>query len=298
MEKEIISGIYCIENQVNHKKYIGQSRDIYTRIKEHKKRLRCKFPHENRYLQRAWDKYGEDAFTFSVIEKCDISCLDDREIYWISFYESSCDKYGYNAELGGSCGKKVLSETLKQKISNTLKEQRNTVEYHEKHSGVNSSASKQCICVNTQQIYCSVVEAARETGKSIWSIYDCCNNKIQQVKGYQWQYYEEGKEYKLKEINKRKREKNKTQKRIVQLNKDFSIVNTYSSSYEIIENYYPDWSRSTIISTCGGNEMYYKGYIFMYEQDIIDNPNMEISQIREIMLRKHKKNKTKLIDIN
>ena len=31
MAKEKICGIYCIENLVNHKKYIGQSVNIYTR---------------------------------------------------------------------------------------------------------------------------------------------------------------------------------------------------------------------------------------------------------------------------
>ena len=39
MAEEKISGIYCIENTKNHKKYIGQSIDIYQRWYAHKSKL-------------------------------------------------------------------------------------------------------------------------------------------------------------------------------------------------------------------------------------------------------------------
>lgn len=61
------SGIYKIENKVNGKVYIGSSNSIKRRWQKHKALLRHG-KHQNSHLQAAWDKYGEDNFSFSVIE--------------------------------------------------------------------------------------------------------------------------------------------------------------------------------------------------------------------------------------
>lgn len=49
--------------------YIGQSKTIQRRWHDHLKCLRDG-KHVNRHLQAAFQKYGEDAFEFSVIEEC------------------------------------------------------------------------------------------------------------------------------------------------------------------------------------------------------------------------------------
>lgn len=93
-------GIYCIENTVDHKKYIGQTVDIRRRWSEHILRLN-KGEHCNTYLQRAWDKYTAEAFDFTLIEECAESDLDEREKYYIKYYQTMADQWGYNLTDGG-----------------------------------------------------------------------------------------------------------------------------------------------------------------------------------------------------
>ena len=80
---EIISGIYCIKNNVNKKMYIGQSSDIYWRWTHHKSDLNHN-RHHNNYLQNAWNKYGEKSFDFFILEECCLDQLDELEEEWIN----------------------------------------------------------------------------------------------------------------------------------------------------------------------------------------------------------------------
>lgn len=94
-------GIYCIENTINHKKYIGLSKDIESRWRSHRCRLKNGL-HVNTYLQYAWNKYGADAFTFYILEECDEIQLEDRETYYITHYSSLSSQWGYNISRGGN----------------------------------------------------------------------------------------------------------------------------------------------------------------------------------------------------
>ncbi len=101
-------GIYCIENKVNGKKYIGQSINIEKRWETHKINLRTD-KHVNNYLQRAWNKYGEDSFSFYVVEICVPESLNEREKYWIEYYDSFNN--GFNLTLGGDGGNTIVGYT-------------------------------------------------------------------------------------------------------------------------------------------------------------------------------------------
>ena len=91
--------IYKIENNINHKIYIGQTVKFYEeRFKQHKVNYTKEY-FSQIVLYKAFNKYGIENFTFSVIEEVDNKLLDEREKYWISYYNSYYD--GYNSTLGG-----------------------------------------------------------------------------------------------------------------------------------------------------------------------------------------------------
>lgn len=112
-------GIYCIENIINNKKYIGQSIHISRRWSEHKYELKNNI-HENDYLQKAWNKYGSDNFIFSIIELCDINELDNKECYYISLYNTFDRNYGYNLISGGGVNR-IISEETREKLRQASK---------------------------------------------------------------------------------------------------------------------------------------------------------------------------------
>ncbi len=62
------SGIYAITNIQTQEQYIGSSNDIVLRLNQHRMALRRGNPHA-KYLQEAWDKFGENAFRFEPLEE-------------------------------------------------------------------------------------------------------------------------------------------------------------------------------------------------------------------------------------
>lgn len=76
------SGIYKITCLPTGKFYIGSSANMGERCAEHRRLLRLG-KHQNRYLQNAWNKYGQSAFIFEVVELCASNILLEREQHWI-----------------------------------------------------------------------------------------------------------------------------------------------------------------------------------------------------------------------
>ncbi len=98
--KDKISGIYKITNIKDGKIYIGQSTDIKTRWSNH---IKAALKIDSIAHSRVHDAMGEEGiwnFTFELLEQCPKEKLNEREKYYIEFYQSNT--YGYNKTAGGA----------------------------------------------------------------------------------------------------------------------------------------------------------------------------------------------------
>lgn len=111
-------GIYRITNTVNGNIYIGKTGvNFGDRWDCHRAQLNGGY-HDNPHLQAAWNKYGQEAFEFCIVEKVvDVELLNELEKRYIKLYRDSgmC----YNIHDGGDGGHmlgKHLSDEAKRKI--------------------------------------------------------------------------------------------------------------------------------------------------------------------------------------
>lgn len=109
------TGIYKIENIISKKYYIGSAVDFSKRWKKHRNDLR-KNVHVNKHLQFSWNKYGEEAFNFSVLEEIENkSFLLSREQYYFDLLKP---EYNVCPAAGSSLGCHwSLSDETKKKLS-------------------------------------------------------------------------------------------------------------------------------------------------------------------------------------
>lgn len=98
--------IYKTVNLINGKIYIGQKRSNVF--------LHNKYLGSGVILKKAISKYGVENFKVELLEECEtFDSLNEREIYWIDFYNSRSREIGYNVAKGGS----NLNEYIRKKLS-------------------------------------------------------------------------------------------------------------------------------------------------------------------------------------
>lgn len=124
------SGVYCILNKINGKRYVGSAVDLNNRRDRHTKALN-KSTHSNRHLQAAWNAYGSRSFDFIVIMKCHPDRCIENEQKYIDYYDSSNPNHGYNLSptAGSTLGVRYSADSRLK-----LRELRGTPEYKKDQS--------------------------------------------------------------------------------------------------------------------------------------------------------------------
>lgn len=111
--------IYRITNKINGKSYIGQTiQSVKERFYQHCA-TKCSQAVLNMAIHKAIFKYGKQNFIIEVIEKVESVNLNDREKYWIEYYNSYTN--GYNSTKGGQKGFKLFKDLDTQAVIKSYK---------------------------------------------------------------------------------------------------------------------------------------------------------------------------------
>lgn len=281
------SGIYMIINKINGYKYVGKSKNITVRLWQHKSLLKN---NQHKYktgelslLQKAWNKYGEDAFEFKVIEFCDVDKLNEREQYWIEFYKCNHAKYrqGYNTTDGGEGAYSNRNVKGRIQINNGQVQKMiypEEFDFYEKQGFVKGILPKTIEKVNKNRHVLS--------GEEHWSygrkisddhkkrISEANKGKPSWLNGKHWD--DEHKEMlRIKSTGKRLSEESKRkiteskQKPVIQYTKNKELVDEYISAVEA-ENI-TRVCRSHISQCCNGIRKTAGGYIWRFKNEHLEN---------------------------
>lgn len=227
--------IYMIRNLINNKIYIGlTTRNFESRYgKNGIKSVYSKQKYSNAHLSNSIEKYGFDCWEIKILHDNveEIEELKNLEKHYVSKFKSNDPKYGYNKTAGGDATadrfkKKVICINDQKifdsiadaseyyNISNTAVSQccqgkvqqayGNQFAYYEEGKTyelkeITNECFKAVICINTMEKFDTITSASIKYNCNIEAIRQACNNhyKGATALGYQWDYFEEGKEYEL-----------------------------------------------------------------------------------------------------
>ena len=174
-----VSGIYCIQNNVNHKTYIGSSKNIYQRLLKHFALLRHN-KHQNAHLQNAWNKYGESNFGWFILELCDNKELTEKEQYCI-------DLFGAEYNITRIVERNILSKESRIKQGET----RRRLHQEGKLEWNFNPITLYIYDLDGKLLFSNPLglkDTARKLGISPSSICRVTNGTYQQCKGYRFSY--------------------------------------------------------------------------------------------------------------
>lgn len=165
-------GIYAIQNTLNDKVYIGQSGNLFSRLKEHRSKLK-NGKHKNRPLQSSYNKYGESNFKLVVIEFCAFHLLCERELLYINLF-----------------GKENIFNTVinGEQVTSGSKQKNETVKRIKENSAFSEKVEQFDKSWNYIQTFPSMSEAARQLGVLQSPIRAAANGRSYGAYGFLWKF--------------------------------------------------------------------------------------------------------------
>ena len=170
-------GIYRIKNLINNKIYIGSTKNIKARWAKHKTLLKHN-KHQNIHLQKSWNKYGESAFIFEIIEECEIDNLLNREQFFIDSLDPEYNqtkitgKVEMTPERRSKLSKAIIKAYKEGRLKYTTK-----IIYQYDLKG------------NYLRSFKSLKQAVELTGVDLSHLSEALNGKMNVVGGYVWKFY-------------------------------------------------------------------------------------------------------------
>lgn len=186
--------IYKIENLINNKIYIGSTINFKQRLKHHKYQLKNNI-HHSRYLQNAWNKYGDENFKIEILEECVEEDILTKEQYYIDNLNSSYNilplayrtkgvKRSLETRLkmrNSQLGKKFSKETIDK-----MRKSKTGVEHPDNSKRIKSVYQ---IDLKTNQImnkFKSILQASKITNIKRTCISNCINGLSKSAGKYGW----------------------------------------------------------------------------------------------------------------
>lgn len=173
--------IYKATNIKNNKVYIGQT--IHTL--EKRKRNHYASTSGCTYFSHALHYYDEKDWVWEIIDEAKTrEELNEKERYWIKFYDSKNAEKGYNLTDGGqgSFGVFVSEDTKKRIRESLLKKTKNN---YDRNSTQNTIPVK---CIETNELFISCSKAAKAYGTTLKAIRDSMRNNNISAGGMHWTY--------------------------------------------------------------------------------------------------------------
>lgn len=290
--------IYITTNMVNNKKYIGKS--------SYDKKDWKNYIGSGIVLNRAIKKYGKDKFIRKIIEECETKkLLNQRERYWIKFYNATNNENFYNVASGGDGGNVIegYSDIQRQELSNKLSSIRKGIV----NKGSKNGNAKKVICLNTMKIFNSIVEASIRYKITKESIQQCCSeNSGLRTAGIDistgdkliWKYYIEGMSYFYKHYEKTKVESGK-QVYCITTEETFSNIVEAGKKYNIKPSSISECCNYKLKSA-GKHPITKERMVWIFNDQYLNNKNLAIEKIKISIPDKYtpKTKKVKCINSN
>ncbi len=266
--------IYKIWNDVNDSLYIGQTiRTLNARWSQHKQASKT----NDNHLYLAMRKYGVEKFHIEEIEEVDDALLNERECYWIQYYNTYYD--GYNSTLGGD-GRNKNEISLEQienlwnkglgiiEIAEVLETTRMVIRnriyasklYSEEEAQLRGlermkkAKGKPVIQLDLEGNFINYFNSGKEVEEKLGFDRKAISNALRRngsSNGFLWKYAnEETKNKNLKKTN------------IEKLSLDGQLLKTYPSVKQASEE--EGISLTGIYSACTGKQKTSGGYIWRY----------------------------------